>query len=91
MKPMQRWIFPLLMIVCAFAAPLWLAQSHAQSGYPSKPIRLIVSFPPGGSNDIVGRYVGQKLAARLGLHPTKVLERPSAGKVCKTWENSGFS
>ena len=43
------------------------AVSHAQAvAYPTKPIRLIVPFPPGGSNDIVGRYIGQKLTARLG-------------------------
>jgi tripartite-type tricarboxylate transporter receptor subunit TctC len=34
--------------------------------YPTKPIRLIVPFPPGGSNDIVARMVGQELTGRLG-------------------------
>ena len=34
--------------------------------YPAKAIRLIVPFPPGGSNDIVGRMVGQQLGERLG-------------------------
>jgi tripartite-type tricarboxylate transporter receptor subunit TctC len=34
--------------------------------YPAKPIRLIVPFPPGGSNDIVGRMVGTQLGERLG-------------------------
>ncbi len=34
--------------------------------YPSKAIRLIIPFPPGGSNDIVGRMVGQQLGERLG-------------------------
>jgi tripartite-type tricarboxylate transporter receptor subunit TctC len=34
--------------------------------YPSKPIRLIVPFPPGGGVDFIGRIVGQKLAERLG-------------------------
>jgi tripartite-type tricarboxylate transporter receptor subunit TctC len=35
-------------------------------GYPVKPIRLIVPFPPGGSNDIVGRTFAQQLGERLG-------------------------
>ena len=48
----------------AFAfAPL---ASHAQSDYPTKPVRLIVPFPAGGSTDIVGRIVAQKLGERLG-------------------------
>jgi tripartite-type tricarboxylate transporter receptor subunit TctC len=34
--------------------------------YPTKPLRLIIPFPPGGSNDVVGRAIGQQLAERLG-------------------------
>jgi tripartite-type tricarboxylate transporter receptor subunit TctC len=34
--------------------------------YPSKPIRLIVPFPPGGGNDVIGRVVGAKLSERWG-------------------------
>jgi tripartite-type tricarboxylate transporter receptor subunit TctC len=45
------------------AAP---ALAHAQSDYPNKPIKLIIGFAPGGSTDIVGRIVAQKLGERLG-------------------------
>lgn len=38
---------------------------HAQP-YPSKPVRLIIPFPPGGSNDLVGRAVAAQLGDRLG-------------------------
>lgn len=37
-----------------------------QAGYPSRPVRLIVAYPPGGTSDIVGRVLAQSMAARLG-------------------------
>jgi len=52
---------------------------HAQ-GYPDKPIRLVVHFPPGGPTDIVGRAVAQKLTAAWGQQVI-VDNRPSAGGV----------
>jgi len=48
--------------MAGIAAPA-LAQ---QSDWPSKPIRLIVPFPPGGSTDMVGRLIGNLLSERLG-------------------------
>ena len=50
------------MVVFAIAS----GPASGQAPYPNKPIRLIVPFPPGGSNDLVARYIGQKLTARLG-------------------------
>jgi tripartite-type tricarboxylate transporter receptor subunit TctC len=40
-----------------------LAQAQA---YPAKPVRLIIPFPPGGSNDVVGRVIATQLSERLG-------------------------
>ena len=51
-----------LCCACATAA----AQTPDASRFPTKPIRLIVPFPPGGSNDILGRFLAQKMSDRLG-------------------------
>jgi len=42
------------------------AAAMAQGAYPTKPVRLIVALPPGGSTDIIARLVGQKLSERVG-------------------------
>jgi len=42
------------------------AAAMAQGAYPTKPVRLIVAFPHGGSTDIIARLVGQKLSERVG-------------------------
>jgi tripartite-type tricarboxylate transporter receptor subunit TctC len=38
----------------------------AQGAYPNKPVKLIVPFPPGGGNDVIGRVIAQKLSDRWG-------------------------
>ena len=43
----------------------WTALAHAQSGYPDKPITMIVPFPPGGVADTVARPVAESLAREL--------------------------
>lgn len=47
----------------AFGASIAQAQS---TNYPVKPVRVVVPWPPGGSNDIVGRIIAQKLSEMLG-------------------------
>ena len=50
----------------AFLMSVWPTMVLAQATYPSKPIRLIVPFPPGGSTTIVARLIGQKLTDSWG-------------------------
>ena len=50
-------------------AAMSLNVAYAQSGteaYPTKPVRLIIPFPPGGSSDIIARQMGTQLSERLG-------------------------
>ncbi len=62
----MRKFWHIVVVLALAAAPL---RAHAQEGlkdYPVKPIRLVVPFPPGGPNDIIGRVVGQKMQELLG-------------------------
>jgi tripartite-type tricarboxylate transporter receptor subunit TctC len=66
-------------ILSVFCAALVAhSAAHAQSGWPSKPIRWIVPFPPGGPADVVTRIVSSKLAERTG-QPNVVENRAGAG------------
>jgi tripartite-type tricarboxylate transporter receptor subunit TctC len=61
-------------VLLAWAAS---APAHAQGGYPSKPIRLVVGFPPGGGMDLTARVYSAKLQEPLGT-PIVVENRPGA-------------
>ena len=68
---MLRWLVCTLAIV---STPL----AHAQDAYPSKPIRIVVPFPAGGTTDILARAAAQKLSEAWG-QGVVVDNRPGAG------------
>ena len=71
------------MIRTILAAVLLSASVALAQGYPGKALRLIVPFPPGGSNDIVGRMIAAQLGERLGQQVV-VDNRGGAGGVLGT-------
>src|SRR5262245_4324181 len=66
-----RLLAAILLLCTAFAAP-------AQESYPTKPVRFILPFPPGGGTDILGRLVAERLSAALG-QPVVLENRGGAG------------
>jgi tripartite-type tricarboxylate transporter receptor subunit TctC len=65
-----RWL--IAVVACAVLAP-----AQAQT-WPSKPVRIVVPFPPGGTTDIVARSIGVELQ-RMWQHAVVIENRPGAG------------
>ena len=74
-------LFTAALAHCAVFAPVAMAQGSAP--YPSKPLRIIVPFAPGGGTDLTARLVGQRLAERLA-QPVVIDNRPGAGTMLGT-------
>ena len=68
----------MLVTTVAFVLALGASSAFAQAAWPAKPIRLVIPFPAGGSTDIVGRLIAEKLSQSLG-QPVVVDNRGGAG------------
>ena len=88
---------PTLLSRLTVAATLLLALPAGAfaDDYPNRPVRLIIPFPPGGSNDVVGRLVAQQLSTKLGQQ-AYVDNRAGAGgtigtEACATAAPDGYT
>jgi tripartite-type tricarboxylate transporter receptor subunit TctC len=71
-------------LIAGAAAALWPAAFAQQPGtYPSRPIRLITPFSPGGSTDVLSRIISEKMAPHLG-QPVLVDNKPGASGMLGT-------
>jgi len=75
---MRTW--PVVAAIAAFATLCVTPAAWAQSAWPTRPIRLVVVFAPGGSNDLAARLLAPGMGDRLG-QPVIVENRPGAGGV----------
>src|SRR5882762_1735954 len=75
MKLPRRQFLHLAAGAAALPAVPWIARAQA---YPSRPVRLIIGFPPGSTSDILARIISQWLTERIG-QPVIVEARPGAG------------
>lgn len=65
-------------IAAALLVPMTLAWAQGPAAYPTKPIRLIVGFPPGGGADAVARIVAERMSRDLG-QSIIIDNKPGAG------------
>jgi len=72
----SRRLLPLLL--SSVLASAGVAQAQSAQPYPNRPLRFVIPFTPGGSNDIFGRIVGQRLSEAMG-QPVLIDNRPGAG------------
>jgi tripartite-type tricarboxylate transporter receptor subunit TctC len=71
---MRKMLYAAMLLLCVFVVP-----ANAQT-YPSRPIRLVVPYPPGALTDLLGRAIGERLAAAL-KQPVIIDNRAGAGTL----------
>src|SRR3990172_11555689 len=74
MKNFTRMFAALLLVLPPLAAPV-LAQ-----GFPAKPVRIVIPFPPGGGTEVVARSLGDQMSKTFG-QPVVVENRPGGNSV----------
>ena len=67
-----------LFLLSSIVACLINMPAHAAEDFPSRPITMVIGFPPGGSADVIGRNIGERLARSLGK-PVVISNQPGFG------------
>src|SRR5688572_22652706 len=81
MKSLQR--VTLAIAVASSLAASGLVHADKNSSYPTKPIRIVVPFTPGGTSDVLARTIGQKLQESWG-QPVVIENRTGGGGTIGT-------
>jgi tripartite-type tricarboxylate transporter receptor subunit TctC len=76
----RRSALGLLALIVAVTAPVGRAMAL---DYPTRPVRWVVGYPPGGATDIIARLIGQRLQEKLG-QPFVIENKPGAGNNIAT-------
>ncbi len=74
-RPVATWLSLAALACAAFTAP-----ALAQSAYPTRPIKLVVPYPPAALTDLLARAIGERLGAAL-KQPVVIENRPGAGTL----------
>lgn len=77
---MYKWLITSIALIAQLCQAGISAAQDAVKDYPTRPVKLVVGFGPGGASDVTARLVAQKLSERLG-QPIVIENRPSAGGV----------
>jgi tripartite-type tricarboxylate transporter receptor subunit TctC len=81
---MRTPLLPALLVTFSLMSAPWSgARADEAESYPTRPIRLVVGFTPGGGNDILARAFGQKLTETFG-QPVVIENKPGAGAMVAT-------
>jgi tripartite-type tricarboxylate transporter receptor subunit TctC len=75
---LRRCVIATLALTLAIGAAI--APVNAQSTYPSRPVKLVVPYPPAALTDLLARFIAERLGAALG-QPVVVENRPGAGTL----------
>jgi tripartite-type tricarboxylate transporter receptor subunit TctC len=73
----------LCLVAIGLSAAIWPLASASALDYPTRPVRWVVGYPPGGATDIIARLIGQRLSEKLGQQFV-IENKPGAGNNIAT-------